>query len=148
MFNAQAEKLALVTGNVLIVGVDVAKKKNVARFIDTRGFELCRRFKFRNDQTGILSFVRRIIDLEQQHGFERTVVGMEPSGHYWEPLAYFLKEYPIVQVFVNPYHVKCSKEIEDNSPDKMTTRMLCWWQSWSKTGTFSKCIYQKVSTVI
>jgi transposase len=97
MLNAQAEKLALVTGNVLIVGVDVAKKKNVARFIDSRGFEICKRFKFRNDQAGMLSFVRKILDLEQQHGFERTVVGMEPSGLYWEPLAYFLKEYPMVR---------------------------------------------------
>jgi transposase len=54
----------------------------------------------------MLSFIRKSLDLKEQHGAERVVIGMEPSGHYWEPLAYFLKEYPIVQVLVNPYHVK------------------------------------------
>ncbi len=118
MFNAHAEKLSLVKGKVIIVGVDVAKKKNVARFFDSDGFELCKRFKFRNDQAGMLSFIRKSFDLKDQYAAERIVVGMEPSGHYWEPLAYFLKEYPITQVLVNPYHVKLSKEMKDNSPDK------------------------------
>ncbi len=118
MFNAQAEKLSVVTGNVLIVGVDIAKKKNVARFIDAHGFELCKKFTFRNDHAGMHSFVREIRGLEQRIGAERTVIGMEPTGHYWEPLAYFLKEYPMVLVFVNPYHVKRSKEMDDNSPGK------------------------------
>jgi hypothetical protein len=43
----------LVTGNVLIVGGDVAKKKNVARFIGTPGIELTKSFKFPNDQAGL-----------------------------------------------------------------------------------------------
>lgn len=118
MKNVRAEKLSLVTGNVLIVGIDIAKKKHVARFIDSKGFELGKRFRFGNDQAGILSLIGKIHRLSEQHGFERTVVGMEPSGHYWEPLAYFLKEYQVEQVLVNTYHVKCRKELEDNSPDK------------------------------
>lgn len=118
MKNVKHEKLSIVKGNVIIVGVDVAKKKNIARFIDTDGFELCKPFKFRNDIDGMLSFVRKSLDLKDYHSAEEVVIGMEPSGHYWEPLAYFLKEYPIIQVLVNPYHVKQSKEMEDNSPGK------------------------------
>lgn len=94
MLNAQVEKLSLVRGDVIIVGVDVAKKKNVARFFDTDGFELCKYFKFRNDRAGILSFISKCLNIKEQQGAERIVIGMEPSGHYWEPLAYFLKEYP------------------------------------------------------
>ena len=41
MKNVKHEKLSIVKGNVIVVGVDVAKKKNIARFIDTDGFELC-----------------------------------------------------------------------------------------------------------
>jgi len=118
MKSAQAEKLDLVKGKILIVGVDVAKKKNYARFIDPQGYELCKHFRFSNDLDGMLSFISKIKHLEQSHGLERTVIGMEPSGHYWEPLAYLLKEYQYTQVLVNPYHVKCSKEMEDNSPSK------------------------------
>jgi len=106
MKRAQTEKLDLVKGKILIVGVDVAKKKNYARFIDSQGYELCKHFRFSNDLDGMLSFIGKIKQLEQDHGFERTVIGMEPSGHYWEPLAYLLKEYQYTQVLVNPYHVK------------------------------------------
>jgi transposase len=118
MNNVQAEKLDFVKGKVLIVGVDVAKKINYARFIDPQGYELCKHYRFQNDLDGIKSFISKIKFLERQHGLERTVIGMEPSGHYWEPLAYQLKEYQLGQVFVNPYHVKCSKEMADNSPSK------------------------------
>lgn len=118
MKNTQVKKLNLITGHVLVVGVDVSKKTHTARFIDNQGFELRKRVNFSNNQAGLLSFVEKINTLTQQYGFERTVIGMEPSGHYWEPLAHFLKEYQVKQVFVNPYHVKCRKEMEDNSPDK------------------------------
>jgi len=118
MNNVQAEKLGFVKGKVLIVGVDVAKRINYARFIDSQGYELCKHYRFQNDLDGIKSFISKIKSLERQHGLERTVIGMEPSGHYWEPLAYQLKEYQLGQVFVNPYHVKCSKEMADNSPSK------------------------------
>ena len=122
MFNSQKEKLGLVRGKAIIVGIDVAKKKNVARFFNSDDFELCKRFKFCNDQAGMLKLIRKCLDLKEQYDAERIVVGMEPSGHYWEPLAYFLKDYPITQVFVNPYHVKLSKEMKDNSPDKNDTK--------------------------
>jgi len=118
MNNVQAEKLDLVKGKVLIVGVDVAKKVNYARFIDSQGYELCKHYRFKNDLDGITSFIGKIKHLEQKQDFERTIIGMEPSGHYWEPFAYQLKEYQLGQVFVNPYHVKCSKEMADNSPSK------------------------------
>lgn len=118
MNGMRAEKIDLVKGSTLIVGVDIAKKNNYARFIDSQGYELCKHFKFSNDHAGIHSFISKIKQLEQMHGFEKTVIGMEPSGHYWEPLAYLLKGYQYNQVLVNPYHVKCSKEMEDNSPSK------------------------------
>ena len=138
MKNVKHEKLSIVKGNVIVVGIDVAKKKNIARFIDTDGFELCKPFKFRNDKEGMLSFVRKSLDLKDYHGAERVVIGMEPSGHYWEPLAYFLKEYPIVQVLVNPYHVKITKEAEDNSPSKNDKKDAVLIANLVKEGKFFK----------
>jgi transposase len=43
---------------------------------------------------------------------------MEPTGHYWLNLGYFLKGKGMRLVLVNPFHVKRSKELDDNSPSK------------------------------
>lgn len=43
---------------------------------------------------------------------------MEPTGHYWKKLAWFLKEQGYTVVIVNTYHVKRRKEEEDNTPRK------------------------------
>lgn len=118
MLKSQEQKILLVSGNVLFVGIDVAKKKHLARFFNSKGFEISKRLKFNNDQAGMLKLVGKIMDIEQQHDLEKTIVGMEATGHYYEPLAYFLQRYPMVTVLVNPYHVKKSKEMDDNSPDK------------------------------
>jgi transposase len=49
---------------------------------------------------------------------EKTVIGVEPTGHYWLNLAHFLKKVAIKLVVVTPMHVKKSKELDDNSPTK------------------------------
>jgi len=118
MEDKQIEKLRLVTGDVLIVGIDVSKRRHTARFFDSNGFELRKSVKFYNDRAGLLGFLSKVDSLAQKHAFERKIIGMESSGHYWEPLAYFLRDYQVEQVFVNSYHVKCRKEMEDNSQDK------------------------------
>ena len=43
---------------------------------------------------------------------------MEPTAHYWFNLGRFLKDEGIRLVLVNPFHVKKSKELDDNSPTK------------------------------
>ncbi|WP_279233516.1 IS110 family transposase [Desulfofundulus thermobenzoicus] len=43
---------------------------------------------------------------------------MEPTGHYWLPLACVLRTQGIMVVLVNPHHVKKAKELDDNSPTK------------------------------
>ena len=43
---------------------------------------------------------------------------MEPTGHYWKPLANYLILHRITVVMVNPYHTKRAKELDDNSPTK------------------------------
>ena len=43
---------------------------------------------------------------------------MEPTGHYWKPLANYLMKQDITVVLVNPYHTKKAKELDDNSQTK------------------------------
>lgn len=46
------------------------------------------------------------------------MVGMEPTGHYWFNLAQYVGDFNIKTVLVNPFHVKRSKELDDNNPTK------------------------------
>ncbi len=44
----QNKRLMQITENTLIIGVDIAKHKHVARAIDDRGIDLTKRFVFHN----------------------------------------------------------------------------------------------------
>jgi transposase len=66
----------------------------------------------------LLAWIAWIEELTQKSIMEKTVIGVEPTGHYWVHLAYFLKEEAIKFVVVNPMKVKKSKELDDNSPTK------------------------------
>lgn len=54
----------------------------------------------------------------QSEAKNNIVVGMEPTGHYWFNLGHFLKNLGVKLVLVNPFHVKRSKELDDNSQTK------------------------------
>ena len=113
-----SQKLEVITTSTLIVGVDIAKKLQWARFTDYRGLELGKALKFRNDKNGfetILTSIRTICKLKK---LDKVIVGMEPTGHYWKPLANYLILNKITVVMVNPYHTKRAKELDDNSPTK------------------------------
>ncbi|MCL1810585.1 MAG: IS110 family transposase [Clostridiales bacterium] len=49
---------------------------------------------------------------------EQNLSGMEPTGHYWFNLGKYLMDNGMGPVLVNPHHVKKTKELDDNSPDK------------------------------
>ncbi|MEH7549268.1 IS110 family transposase [Neobacillus vireti] len=114
----QNEKIAQITSHTLIIGVDIAKFKHVARAQDFRGLEFGKPLYFENSKSGFNHFLDWINKLIIQHDMEKAIVGMEPTGHYWLNLAHFLKEHNIKFVVVNPMHVKKSKELDDNSPTK------------------------------
>lgn len=49
---------------------------------------------------------------------KQIVLGLEPTGHYWFCLAAWMVSNGISVVQVNPYAVKQTKELEDNSQQK------------------------------
>ena len=49
---------------------------------------------------------------------EKVIPGMEPTGHYWLNLGAYLQGQGMRPVHVNPHHVKKSKELDDNNPNK------------------------------
>jgi len=73
---------------------------------------------FENSNTGFAKLLSWIEQIKQGNGKTHVVCGMEPTGHYWLPLAQYLHEAEILVVAVNPLHVKKIKELDDNSPTK------------------------------
>ena len=122
IINRTNKRLEEITVNTLIVGVDVAKSKQWARFVDYRGVEVGKAIYFSNDRNGFEFIVAKINELCNskiyRNSFAKVIIGMEPTGHYWKPLANYLIKQGLKVVGVNPYHTKKAKELDDNSQTK------------------------------
>lgn len=111
-------RIAQVTESTLVVGVDIGSTTHFARAFSWRGIELGKVFKFSNTREGFVSFREWIELLQGRNGKKSVIVGAEPTGHYWFSLGAYLEDVEIPFVMVNPYHVKQSKELDDNSQTK------------------------------
>lgn len=115
---SQNQRILQVSESTLIIGADIAKHNHVARAQDFRGIEFGKALTFQNTRNGLNGLVYWIRTLMKEHQKTEVLFGIEPTGHYWMPLAEFLRKYGIKLVLVNPMHVKKSKELDDNSPTK------------------------------
>jgi transposase len=111
-------KLAAITPDTLIIGVDIAKNTHWARFTEYRGIPLGKALKVSNNKEGFENILTTIKGVCKQKGLPKVILGLEPTGHYWKPLAHYLTSYGIKVVLINPYHTKKTKELDDNSPTK------------------------------
>lgn len=110
------DKLSFISDEMLIVGCDIGSETHYIRAIDTRGRELSREaFSFSNNEVGFEMAKAWVLNLAAVSAKKQIVLGLEPTGHYWFALAAWMVSNGISVVQVNPYAVKQSKEIEDNS---------------------------------
>ena len=113
------EKLTFICDDMLILGCDIGSEIHYARAIDTRGRELSKSaFSFSNSLEGFESAKEWAVTIAAQHSKNQIVLGLEPTGHYWFCLAAWMVTNGISVVQVNPYAVKQTKEVEDNSQRK------------------------------
>ena len=122
MGNRENRRLDEITTDTLIVGVDVAKAVQWARFVDDRGREIGKAVRFENNRKGFETIAAEIRQRSNNKlsskPIMRVIVGMEPTGHYWKTLANYLMRKGLRVVGVNPFHTKKAKELDDNSPTK------------------------------
>ncbi len=117
--NTQNAKIASITEKTLIVGIDVGSETHYARAFDWRNYEYTRKpLEFSNTEAGFQTFKAWMEDIAAKHGKTAVIPGMEPTGHYWFALGKFLQDSGMRSVHVNPHHVKKSKELDDNNPNK------------------------------
>jgi len=118
MKNTQNEKISQIKDSTLVIGIDVAKETHYARAFDFRGIELTKLLKFSNTGEGFEHLSQWMQNICQQCEKADIIVGFEPTGHYWFNLGDFLKSQGHRLAMVNPFHVKRTKELDDNSPTK------------------------------
>ena len=73
----QKQKVIAITTDTLVVGVDIAKNYQWARFVDFRGIEHDRALKFKNSRGGFETILARIREICKKENFAKAVVGME-----------------------------------------------------------------------
>ena len=115
------QKGRFVNQGVLIVGIDIGKKRHVAVGTSLRsGFtEL---YQIRNNMYSYRSFEERIEKWKSKLECMDVIIGFESTGHYWKPLAYYLKEKGRCIVEVSTNYTNKAKELMDNSPLKSDSK--------------------------
>ena len=114
-----ADRIERISEKTLIVGIDIAKHTHWAQFTDNRGLPLRKPLKVENSFLGFENLTTEIVSLAVAKEFDNVFIGFEPSGHYWKTLAWYYKTSDSISlVGVNPYHVKQSKELDDNTQTK------------------------------
>lgn len=117
------KKLSFISDDMLILGCDVGSETHYVRAIDTRGRELSKSaFLFSNTLEGFQSVREWAVGIAAANDKNQIVLGLEPTGHYWFCLATWMISNGISVVQVNPYAVKQTKEVEDNSQLKDDTK--------------------------
>jgi hypothetical protein len=82
MKKVKQRKLGLIEGEVLIVGIDIAKRKLCSRDKKKDGFELSRPFFSLNSKEGFERFLQRVEHIRVMNGLfiEKNLVKVE---HLW-----------------------------------------------------------------
>ena len=110
------EKLDLITADTLIVGCDIGSIKHFIRAIDYQGRALTKKpFPFENNKEGFQAALDWMVGAAAQNDKTQIVLALEPTGHYWFCFAVWCTSHGITVVQVNPYAVKATKEVQDNS---------------------------------
>ena len=122
----------------LVVGVDIGKWEHFAVFwVKDEG--VVGRVKFENNLAGFLRLAREIDAVCNRMGIEKVVLGLEPTGHYWQAFGYWWEDHRGPLVLINPMNTKRAKEFEDNSPlktDWKDAEVIAWLIS---QGKFMEC---------
>lgn len=112
------EKIERIKENTMVVGIDIAKYKHYARFVDYRGNLIYKTISFDNNKDGFDKLIDTINIVKEKNGKDDVIIGCEPTGHYWFNLRDYLKSKTLELVIVSTYATKQAKEFDDNSPTK------------------------------
>lgn len=105
MLNYTAKRLQEIRPDTLLVGIDIGKKQHACIVMDLRA-KVLTRFKFSNSRQGFERLLKKVEATRREAQADHLLFGMEPTGHYWRNLAYFLEGQEFRFRLVNPFTLK------------------------------------------
>lgn len=113
-------------GNMVYVGIDVAKDKHDCYICDSDGVELYPPFIISNNREGFEKLMDCICNASED--FSKVKVGLEATGHYsYNILGYLLSKGLLISL-INPLHTNLfrkSLSLRQTKTDKVDARTIC-----------------------
>lgn len=113
-------------GNMIYVGIDVAKDKHDCYICDSDGVELYSPFIIANNREGFEELMGRIRCVSDD--LSRVKVGLEATGHYsYNILGYLISQGLLISL-INPLHTNLfrkSLSLRQTKTDKVDARTIC-----------------------
>ncbi len=98
--NTINQRIERITTEHLVIGIDIAKERHVARAVNFRGIERGKALSFNNNLWGFEKLQHWVQKLQHQYEHSSVIIGLESTGHYWFNLANWLVEHEIDVVLV------------------------------------------------
>jgi transposase len=118
----QLKREIRMSGEFLVIGVDIAKERHHAFFGTPTGNTLLRRLVFENTKEGFEDLCFQADTLKTRHALKKVVFGLEPTADYHKPLAEYLIRQRHMVVLVGGAAVKKNRELLDGRWDKNDTK--------------------------
>ena len=113
-------------GNMIYVGIDVAKDKHDCYICDSDGVELYPPFIIANNREGF----EKLMDLirSASDNLSKVKVGLEATGHYSYNILGYLISHGLLISLINPLHTNLfrkSLSLRQTKTDKVDARTIC-----------------------
>ena len=123
------------------VGVDIAKKFNVAFIVDDKDNIIKKSFKFNNDEKGFNDFNTLLSSTDND--VSNFIIGMEATGLLFENLYLYLKDKGYNVILLNPYQTSKFREMDTMKKVKNDNIDAIMIASLIKSGRYSKAYVSK-----
>jgi transposase len=127
MEEKRRRRMAKVSGKTLIVGLDLAREHQAVSFAQRRQIVGRKRLDCAPQHLGP-TLLPVIEALQRHHGLVRTVIGLEPAGHYWELAAESFERLALDYVLVHTVAVCREREATRytrESTDPLDAGVIC-----------------------
>jgi hypothetical protein len=118
----QARRRQRLPADALVAGVDLAKKEVVVVYVRASDRARVGRLVVSSDPAGRARLIDRGRELAAAHGTGPLVVAMEPTSHFWKPLARAAEAAGVGYVLEQGFVVAHARELDDLTRDKTDTR--------------------------
>jgi transposase len=122
----QSSKLARrrerLPADALVAGVDLAKKESVVVFVRAADRARVGKVRVTTDRAGTQRLIARGRELALEHGTGPLVIAMEPTSHFWKPVARAAEAAGVGYVLVQGFVVATGRELDDLTRDKTDAR--------------------------